>query len=909
MTIFTSRDYLPSAAAYVGARTYVPQMYQLPIFLNRVLGYSIVGQTGWAINAPVQTLSITNVTNASPIRITTSVPHNLVNGQSVIIAGVTGTTNANGTWVANIDGYSPTTTFTLNSANGNAAYVSGGTVTTGFLYAEGLVIDGYGAGINFGAGVEKEISIPIFKRKVIAADVGKMIVLKSNLFPLKNSGCFKVSAINQGNNTTIALASSGTTTIAVASNGASLPQATINVAATANFPASGSIFVTTSAGIQTVTYTGKTATTFTGCSGGTGTMSTGGTVTNTIATLPQGTINVASTAGFPTSGSIFITLVSNGTTQTITYTGTTGTTFTGCTGGTGIMTVGDVVANLNRYALDYRSTENPPVEAVNTINWWLYETESSASVTAVDDYVTNYAYNNALGVSGAGQNTTIAAGSNGVSLPTATINVSSTNAGAASDAFPASGTVMVVTSAGTQTVTYTGVTATSFTGCSGGTGTMSTGGAVWGPQSPIKVFTSTHGYSTGQKVTISGVIGNTAANGTYIITVANTPSVNGCFSLNGTTSNGPYIAGSPISYIEGYQGDDVSYNSRILLQSPHSTAWQVRIASEPTNINQPAFTVTTGNGGNVFGDFTTGIGSTHIAQFFDINGARNTAYANFTTGGGNLGTTSRTTIIGDDTGQTLCMYTRSVGGTANGIMLLGIPNNEPIPTPPNVERFFSYASAGNVAGTQDFGTIVLKVGSTFNIGFSMKRGIPSMTLLTGWANLDGTSATSPLLSANAGDSPFITATEVLPIEIWAGCNCDIGLAGSTNPPFFYDQVYMGTAPLLRNGRTNFGAFTLTTEEVTSRAISAATNASPIQITAAANALVTGQTVTISGVLGNTAANGTWVVTVLNSTTFTLNGSTGNGTYTSGGTANGCPRWLHLQNGLYLQWNGNSGLNP
>ena len=37
-------------------------------------------------------------------------------------------------------------------------------------------------------------------------------------------------------------------------------------------------------------------------------------------------------------------------------------------------------------------------------------------------------------------------------------------------------------------------------------------------------------------------------------------------------------------------------------------------------------------------------------------------------------------------------------------------------------------------------------------------------------------------------------------------------------------------------------------------------------------------------LGNTAANGQWVITVTGTNTFTLNGSTGNGAYTSGGVA-------------------------
>lgn len=71
------------------------------------------------------------------------------------------------------------------------------------------------------------------------------------------------------------------TTIAGASNGISLPTGTINVASTTNFPTSGNILVFSTAGLQTVTYTGTTSTTFTGCTGGTGTMSTNGSVSTT----------------------------------------------------------------------------------------------------------------------------------------------------------------------------------------------------------------------------------------------------------------------------------------------------------------------------------------------------------------------------------------------------------------------------------------------------------------------------------------------------------------------------------------------------------------------------------------------------------------------------------------------------
>jgi len=68
-------------------------------------------------------------------------------------------------------------------------------------------------------------------------------------------------------------------------------------------------------------------------------------------------------------------------------------------------------------------------------------------------------------------------------------------------------------------------------------------------------------------------------------------------------------------------------------------------------------------------------------------------------------------------------------------------------------------------------------------------------------------------------------------------------------------------------------------------VTGATNASPIVITSAGHNLTTGTKVTITGVLGNTAANGTFSITVVSSNTFSLDGSTGNGAYTSGGTWN------------------------
>ena len=80
-----------------------------------------------------------------------------------------------------------------------------------------------------------------------------------------------------------------------------------------------------------------------------------------------------------------------------------------------------------------------------------------------------------------------------------------------------------------------------------------------------------------------------------------------------------------------------------------------------------------------------------------------------------------------------------------------------------------------------------------------------------------------------------------------------------------------------------GTWTSGVQQAT-KSISGATNATPIEITVSAHGYSTGDTVVITGVVGNTAANGTWEITSTGANTFTLDNSAGNGVRTSGGTA-------------------------
>jgi len=148
-----------------------------------------------------------------------------------------------------------------------------------------------------------------------------------------------------------------------------------------------------------------------------------------------GTLNVASTTGFPTTGTIRVATASG--VKALSYTGTGGTTFTGvnANGQTGLLATGG---------------------AVTTNQWTTVQT-------------------------GVRPATTVAVGSNGATLPQATINVASTAA------FAVAGTLLVVTTEGVEEVTYEGKTATTFIGCAGGTGTLATGNDIT-PDVPVQAW-------------------------------------------------------------------------------------------------------------------------------------------------------------------------------------------------------------------------------------------------------------------------------------------------------------------------------------------------------------------------------------------------------------------------------------
>lgn len=83
----------------------------------------------------------------------------------------------------------------------------------------------------------------------------------------------------------------------------------------------------------------------------------------------------------------------------------------------------------------------------------------------------------------------------------------------------------------------------------------------------------------------------------------------------------------------------------------------------------------------------------------------------------------------------------------------------------------------------------------------------------------------------------------------------------------------------------------------SASVTSATNASPISISSSGHGITTGARITITGVTGNSAANGTFTATRVDDNSFTLDGSTGNGSYISGGTWNKTGLYQYTINAL------------
>lgn len=368
--------------------------------------------------------------------------------------------------------------------------------------------------------------------------------------------------------------SSANTVITSGSNGLAFPQSTINVASTTGFASSGTVVVWTNFGGVTISYSGLSGgNQFTGCSGGSfldGYLVTAGpdpSVTTTISSpgsnFPS-TINVVSTTGFtppsvsPSGVGSFYLQTSLGT-IIVTYTGMTLTTFTGCA--YGVMATTDPVGH--------------PIQ-ITTATPHGYTTGDQIGI-----YGTQY-----------GQ------------PPSAWLNCDANNLW----------TITVVDGYNfklNNSIAWQTFTAGMFNGAFISPGTLSITGAT--NTSPIHITTSsTSGLYNGQLIYISGVGGNTAANGLVRIgQVLDTSH----FTIS-TNGNGNYTTGGTIT--TGGVCLSYSHNSQVCFDMRYTAA---SLNGGGTNVKNCTF------GGFKYGISVDGFENVSITQCQFGNGSSGYYYS------------------------------------------------------------------------------------------------------------------------------------------------------------------------------------------------------------------------------------------------------------------------------------------
>jgi len=177
---------------------------------------------------------------------------------------------------------------------------------------------------------------------------------------------------------------------------------------------------------------------------------------------------------------------------------------------------------------------------------------------------------------------------------------------------------------------------------------------------------------------------------------------------------------------------------------------------------------------------------------------------------------------------------------------------------------------GNLINADDIAVELNQLVSESNSQDTRLTGIESGNMsISGNKTLSGNSTFN-------GSATLSGATNITGAATLSGT---VSLTGQTNLSRSSDPALPKNGDLWYNATGNTFKAGVQIANVTG-----ATNASPIVITTdAVHGRSTGNTVFLASVGGNTAANGAFTITVTGPTTFSLNGTAGNGAYTSGGT--------------------------
>jgi hypothetical protein len=362
-------------------------------------------------------------------------------------------------------------------------------------------------------------------------------------------------------------------------------------------------------------------------------------------------------------------------------------------------------------------------------------------------------------------------------------------------------------------------------------------GATIGP--PVVVTTAQpHGYQTGISVVVSGVTADLAANATFTITVASPTT----FQLNGFAGNAAWTSGGVATGI-----------------LPNATI---------TPVNQNALTAALG----LSADDTSA-----ILAFTGAAPAVSLATLNVLLQYQRLSSALSLSI------PDLIEWIQLTGKTPFGV------GTAPADTLEFLRRLAVLQGTGIAVHDLDY-LLRDQSASQSSIAFTTTKAAAALqTVRDAVAKLPG----MVILPVTAAPYPgLIEITTISPHGLATGVQVSIsGVSGNTNANGTFTITVTSATTFVLNGSSANAAWTGGGTVVATATVTGASYPGLIEITTASpHGLATGALVSISGALGNTAANGTFTITVTGSTSFTLNGSIGNGTWTGGGSVVSVASW-------------------
>lgn len=293
---------------------------------------------------------------------------------------------------------------------------------------------------------------------------------------------------------------------------------------------------------------------------------------------------------------------------------------------------------------------------------------------------------------------------------------------------------------------------------------------------------------------------------TWSLWVSEATAVNTNFNYTGNGTTGTY------------QGQGSATQSRVILQSPHSSAYQVRFTVENSTDGGnfgpcPSVTIAPGFGGNSSGDFSAAGQVLHGALYFNTSDSN---YKGTSVGPSPFGTGQvRVYIWGDDSlGSVICMIRNSFGN-GNSFCGWGICEDEEQPLPSkDVQRLFTF---GNYL-TNANDTISWTIGPDYGhslIGFGLGEepviGAFSTYYFAAGVDQSGGSNSTPRGETSAGDNPYLAATELQTVDVVVGTWDTPNATASQGQYLNLEVRRLGRFPFGRLGRNNFGDWQISTD--------------------------------------------------------------------------------------------------